>query len=501
MELISTAVWLVVTLLAVVYYYFQRKFSYWKSRGVPYIEPAFPMGNLSWKPSGNFREVFNELYKAKGESPFVGAYFSMSPLVVATDLDFVKDVLVKDFNNFHGRGIYTNEKDDPISAHLFSLDGPKWKSLRMKLSPTFTSGKMKFMFPTIVDVSERFNLALGKMLKGGSDFDLKEILARFTTDVIGTCAFGLECNSLKDPDTEFRKYGRMVFEASKVRSIRRAISRFPKLAAKIHLKTFGKELNDFFLGVVRQTIEHREKNNIRRNDFMDLLIDLKNNETMDDEKKVKLEKLTLEEVTAQAFVFFIAGFETSSTTMMFALYELAVNPEIQEKLRTEINTVYAKHEGRLSYEAIKDMVYLDQVINETLRKYPPVVALQRKTQNDYKVANTKLVIEKGTTVIIPAYEIHHDERYYPNPEKFDPDRFLPEVWKARHPMAFLGFGDGPRNCIGLRFGRMQSRVGLVMLLKNYRFEVSTKTPIPMEFSPITAVLSPVDGMHLKVVKI
>lgn len=111
------------------------------------------------------------------------------------------------------------------------------------------------------------------------------------------------------------------------------------------------------------------------------------------------------------------------------------------------------------------------------------------------------MIEKGTTVIIPAYEIHHDERYYPDPEKFDPDRFLPEVWKARHPMAFLGFGDGPRNCIGLRFGRMQSRVGLVMLLKNYRFEVSAKTPIPMEFSPITAVLSPVDGMHLKVVKI
>lgn len=140
-------------------------------------------------------------------------------------------------------------------------------------------------------------------------------------------------------------------------------------------------------------------------------------------------------------------------------------------------------------------------VTETLRKYPPVPALQRIAQADYKVTNTKLVIEKGTTVMIPAYQIQHDHRYYPNPEKFDPDRFRPELWKARHPMTFLSFGDGPRNCIGLRFGRMQSRVGLAMLLKNYRFEVSKKTPIPMKFSKSGGILSPLDGMHLKITKI
>ncbi|CAD7079519.1 unnamed protein product [Hermetia illucens] len=422
-------------------------------------------------------------------------------MVVATDLDFVKDVLVRDFNSFHGRGFYSNEKDDPISAHLFSLDGPKWRSLRMKLTPTFTSGKMKYMFPSIVEVSERFNQTLGEILNEDSDLDVKEMLTRFTTDVIGTCAFGLECNSLKDPNSDFRKYGRMVFDTSGIKSVKRTIMQLPKLAALLRLAPFNKEMNNFFLGIVRQTIEHREKNNIRRNDFMDLLIDLKNNDTLDDQKKIKLEKLTLEQVTAQAFVFFIAGFETSSTTMMFALYELALHLDIQEKLRYEINAVYTKHGGRLTYEAIKEMVYLEQVINESLRKYPPAVALRRTAQEDYKVANTKLVIEKGTTVVIPAYEIHHDERYYPNPEKFDPDRFLQEVWKTRHPMSFLSFGEGPRNCIGMRFGRMQSRVGLAMLLKHYRFEISEKTPIPIEFSRVTPVLGPTGGMYLKVMKI
>ncbi|XP_037903307.1 probable cytochrome P450 6a18 [Hermetia illucens] len=501
MEIATSAIWLVVTILGIVYFYFKRKFSYWKDRGVAYLEPTFPLGNLSRNSIGNLREVFGKLYNLRGECPFVGGFFLFKPVVVATDLDFVKDVLVKDFNNFHGRGIYVNEKDDPLSGHLFSLDGPKWRSLRMKLSPTFTSGKMKFMFPTIVDVSEQFNQSLGEMLHDNSEIDVKEILSCFTTDVIGTCAFGVECNSLKDPNAVFREYGRKIFQPSKLRALTVVLFRIPKLAAALRLSIFSKEITNFFLGIVNQTIEHREKNNIKRNDFMDLLIGLKNNDTLDEEKKVKLGKLTLEQVAAQAFVFFVAGFETSSTTMMFALYELALNRDIQEKLRSEINTVYEKHGGQLTYEAIKDMVYLDQVINETLRKYPPVTSLQRIAQDNYKVANTKLVIEKGTTVMIPAYQIQHDERYYPNPEKFDPDRFQPEVWKARHPMTFLSFGDGPRNCIGLRFGRMQSRVGLAMLLKNYRFEPSAKTPIPMKFAQRGGILAPVDGMHLKVIKI
>ncbi|XP_037926221.1 probable cytochrome P450 6a20 [Hermetia illucens] len=501
MEFFTSVIWLTVILLGVVYFYFRRKYSYWKNRGVPYIEPTFPLGNLSRKNIGNLREVFEKVYNMREKCPFVGAYFVVKPVAIATDLDFIKDVLVKDFNNFHGRGIHINEKDSPLSAHLFALDGPKWRSLRMKLSPTFTSGKMKYMFPSIVGVSEQFNQTLGEILHDQSDIDVKEILSCFTTDVIGTCAFGVECNSLKDPNAVFREYGRKVLKPSKLRSIALVLARTSKLAATLRLSVFGKDITNFFIGIVRQTIEHREKNNVKRNDFMDLLIDLKNNDTLDEDKKIKLEKLTLEQVAAQAFVFFVAGFETSSTTMMFALYELALNQEIQDKLRTEINTVCAKHGGRLTYEAMNDMVYLGQVVNETLRKHPPVVVLQRVAQDDYKVANTKLVIEKGTTVMVPTYQIQHDERYYPNPEKFDPDRFLPEVCKSRHPMTFLSFGDGPRNCIGLRFGRLQSRVGLAMLLKNYRFEPSEKTPIPKKLLPRGGILASVDRLHLKIIKI
>lgn len=230
MEFFTSVIWLTVILLGVVYFYFRRKYSYWKNRGVPYIEPTFPLGNLSRKNIGNLREVFEKVYNMREKCPFVGAYFVVKPVAIATDLDFIKDVLVKDFNNFHGRGIHINEKDSPLSAHLFALDGPKWRSLRMKLSPTFTSGKMKYMFPSIVGVSEQFNQTLGEILHDQSDIDVKEILSCFTTDVIGTCAFGVECNSLKDPNAVFREYGRKVLKPSKLRSIALVLARTSKLA-------------------------------------------------------------------------------------------------------------------------------------------------------------------------------------------------------------------------------------------------------------------------------
>lgn len=353
---------LLISLISVIYLYFLRKFSYWKDREVKYIEPSIPLGNLPFQRRGQFKELFQKFYDAGRGIPFVGGYFSTQPIIVATSLEFVKDVLVKDFNSFHGRGIYTNEKDDPLSAHLFSLDGSKWRSLRIKLSPTFTSGKMRFMFPTIVEVSNRFNQALKEIVEKDNVIDVKDILARFTTDVIGTCAFGLECNSLKDPNAEFRKYGRLVFEDPLNSIFRRVIMLFPKLAHKLHVIMTRKDVSEFFLGIVKETIEHREQNDVKRNDFMDMLIELKNNDTLDEDNNVKLEKLTFEQVAAQAFVFFIAGFETSSTLMMFSLYEMALNPGIQEKARHQINAVLARHNEKLSYEAVKEMVYIDQIV-------------------------------------------------------------------------------------------------------------------------------------------
>ncbi|CAD7079475.1 unnamed protein product [Hermetia illucens] len=430
-----------------------------------------------------------------------------TPAVIATDLDFIKDVLIRDFNYFTDRGVPHNEKIDPLTGNLFALDGQKWRTLRTKLSPTFTSGRMKFMFPTVLEVADRFIETLGELLQTQKTLEVKDLLARFTTDVIGTCAFGIQCNSLKDPNAEFRMYGRKQLENPPHGPLVMALmNMFPKISDMLRLTRAHRDVTKFFMDIVRETVDFREKNNIRRNDFMDLLIQLKNHATLEGEDHESVEskiidKLTLEELAAQAFIFFVGGFETSSSTLTLTLYELSKHQDIQDKCRAEINRVLEKYNGKLSYEAMNEMHYVEQTVLETLRKYPILPVILRQCINDYQVRGTKVVIEKGTPVQIPAYAIHHDPEIYPDPEKFDPDRFLPENVKLRHSVAFLSFGDGPRNCIGLRFGKMQSRIGLIMLLKSYRFHLSSKSPDPLVFSKKSFLLAPVGGMHLDVEKV
>lgn len=351
--------------------YFKKQFNYWSSRNVPSLEPSIPMGNLGGVGTKlHFAELTSKVYEQfKRGHQFAGFYYMNLPSVITIDLDLVKNILVKDFSSFHQRGIYYNEKADPLSGHLFNLDGQKWREFRTKLSPTFTSGKMKMMFPTILKSTADLRAKLTQLAENKIVCDTNDICARFTADVIGSCAFGFECSCLTTENAEFMKESTRILDYSS--PMRKFLlffqNSFPKIAKLINMRVFDKQSERFFRSIMNDTISHRDKSQVERNDFMQLLLHIHRSGVVkassSDEKDVDVGKMSFDEMLAQAFVFFVAGFETTSTSMTFALYELAYNQDIQNAARSEAKQIYEKYGNKFTYEGVLEMNYIGQVID------------------------------------------------------------------------------------------------------------------------------------------
>uniref|UniRef100_A0A1I8NRZ3 Cytochrome P450 n=1 Tax=Stomoxys calcitrans TaxID=35570 RepID=A0A1I8NRZ3_STOCA len=487
--------WLIIfwTFLSTSLSYLKVKYNYWDLRGIKQLKPHFIWGNLAKLKSLDHRYFMQEIYEAfHKQAKVAGAYIFTKPIAVILDLEVVKTLLIKDFDKFSTRLVYHNDKDI-LSRSLFNLEGAEWKPLRNTFSPTFSLEKMKFIFPTIKRIAENCLQAYEKCLEEAEDLNVTELNTRYVTDGTGEVLLGLECNSLEDPNVEFRQVCRKMFRRSNF-NIRWHI--FKHTYVNI-MKYFGHKnishcIETFFRDTVCTNIKAREQQAIVRHDFVDILLEMKTTTDMN---------LSYEDLASQLLIFFVASFETSSATMSNALFELARHTQIQEKLRKEILKVLASRDNELSYEALMEMKYLDQVINETLRLYAPLSYLQRIASEDYQIPHTDIILDKGTEVFIPVRAIHYDAEIFKNPHEFQPERFSTHEVAQRHPQAFLGFGDGPRNCIGMLYGRIQVKLCLVMLLRHFRFTHSQKTCQEIEFSNHQFGTVPAADIYLKVEKL
>lgn len=356
------------------YLYLQYTYNYWNYRNVPSEKPLPLLGNMKGMGSKyHFRDIHQRIYNQfKGKTPFAGMYMFLKHVAFIIDLDLVKQVLVKDFAFFSDRGVFSNVKDEPLTGHLFCLEGKAWRSMRHKLTPVFTSRKMKRMFGMVVEVGHQLAIAMDEIVKTATEsndaVEIKELCACYTTDVISTCAFGVECNSLNNPDAEFRAKGRMIFGKPRhCQLITSFLFNNPKIASTLRFKVLHDEVSYFFMKAFKKNVDYRLKNGIKRNDFMDQLIELhaQKEEEARQSNGIDLSKgLTIEQMAAQSFVFFVAGFETSSSTIAFCLYELALQPEIQQRLRDEIESVLKEQpNGELTDIALGQMKYLNQVLS------------------------------------------------------------------------------------------------------------------------------------------
>jgi len=266
-------------ILAAIYIYIKSSYSYWTKLGIPISNPIVPFGDFFEQVIRNssFQNEITKLYKTFKGNRYVGLYGMGKRILLVRDIGLIRDILVKDFSHFHDRGMNISEKGNPLDQHLFSLTGAKWRNMRVKLTPTFTSGKMKMMFGTMVDCGKELKDVLLKTARKGEAIEMKDILARYATDIIASCAFGIQCNCLQNPDAEFRIWGRKIF----LRTRRTMIFRFLSLLMPSLIRRFGlsftpTDISNYFIKMVSETVEYREKNGVQRNDFMQLMIQLKN---------------------------------------------------------------------------------------------------------------------------------------------------------------------------------------------------------------------------------
>lgn len=177
MELVHILIAFVVGLLGLIYAYFKYSFTYWQSKGVEFVEPIFPYGSIKGFATKYHSSEFMQIIynKFKASTRFVGLYIFARPAILIHDLELIKHVLIKDFEHFTDRGMYYNKEEDPLSAHLFAIDGPEWRILRPKLTSTFTSGKMKFMFPTVVEIGDRLRECLFNIVQQNDELEIKDI--------------------------------------------------------------------------------------------------------------------------------------------------------------------------------------------------------------------------------------------------------------------------------------------------------------------------------------
>ncbi|KAK0405383.1 hypothetical protein QR680_017959 [Steinernema hermaphroditum] len=470
--------------------YLKYKKTYWKRRGIPGPPTNLFLGNIPdmARPP---QEVDVEWKQEYGR--IFGTYMFGAADLTVCDISMVKQIMCTDFANFVDRPQFLpyNSKDKTclFQNSLNSREGEEWKELRHQLTPAFTTGKIKNIIPLFNKCARIYLQVLDDHHKQNKPVDLNVVNHRLTMDTISQAAFGVDVHSQTSEKNPFMEHASSFFTDMPLTLT--FIWLFPNILMKFQQYT-GMQIvlpksHNFFLDILNSLYEKRFKNKelSKSADFYEFILQALSKEhreavdPSDSSPNTKsYEKI---EINAQAFLFLLAGYETTAFTLTAAFYLLALNPEAQEKARSEARRV-VPGDSDVFYEQVSQLQYIDQVISETLRMYTAGPRIWRMCTQSTQVGD--YFIEKGTSITIPVNLLHYDEELYPDPHHFNPDRFSAEGKAERNPLAFLGFGAGPRNCIGARFAQIQMKILIAVVLRRFKLSVSEDAPRhPLKMNP------------------
>ncbi|XP_063284879.1 cytochrome P450 3A8-like [Pelobates fuscus] len=452
-------------------------YQFFKKYGIPGPKPLPFIGTSLENKKGLF-EFDMECFKKYGR--VWGFYDGRKPVLAVLDPVIIKYILVKECYT-----IFTNRRNfglnGPLKVAVSTAEDEQWKRIRSILSPTFTSGKLKKMFPLVKQYGDLLVQNLQQKIERKEPLNMKDIFGGYSMDIVLSTSFSVKVDSINNPNDPFVTNAMKMFNFSFLNPLFLLTVICPFLVPlldKMNFCFFPLSVLNFYMDAIKKIKKERYNNKQSDQvDFMQLMIDSQNKENQSTEDESHgCKELTDTELMAQALIFIIAGFETTSNTMTFLAYNIATNPDVQTKLQQEIDTFFP-NKAPPTYDAVMQMEYLDMVINETLRLYPATGRIERVCKKTSNING--LTIPQGVVTVIPLYALHRDPDNFPEPEEFRPERFSKEN-KENLDYVFLPFGSGPRNCIGMRFALMNVKLAFVTLIQNFTFRTCSETPIPLE---------------------
>jgi len=487
---------LLLTLLIYWYTDRKRKFKILSDFGYNVPPTNFIFGNLldlakdDLRTQERWMEEYGEEIGEKG-GKILGWYRGPSPAIWTTSPEFLKEVFIKDAENFIDRPMLDRSDNIP---HLLSLKGKDWKRTRSTLAPTFSSAKMKRMSDIMHGTVQTLISIIGNKVEKRENIDFNEVFQRLTLETIGKCALGMEVDCQLDSEDKLLKMVRAALDRQ-IDTTVIVCSCFPaleSLIAWIFRKRGRKRTNQVILDKCREVLNQRRAfpPSPVPVDALQLCIDAAGTEG----------KISDDEIVAQELIFILAGYETTAACLNFTTYLLAKHQHVQDKLREEINSKFDEN-TKANYDNVTQLEYLDTILSESMRLYPPIpLHIGRWAGKERTICGK--TIPQGTGVLAATWALHHHPGFWKDPWKFDPSRFAPENRDKIVEMTYMPFGDGPRNCIGRRFALMEAKMALVEVFRKYHVSECSMTPDPLPVRNKGLTLAPQgDKLWLKAEKL
>ncbi|XP_003740908.1 cytochrome P450 3A28 [Galendromus occidentalis] len=404
-------------------------------------------------------EVLNRWAKQYG--PVFGHYIGDVPVLNICDPDMVKEVFVKSVSIFRERPPVPLSQY-PVDQTLLLVPHQRWKRVRVMLSPAFSASKLKFMMNLMNQSAETLLGVIAKYARTREAVCFFDLSQKVTLDVIARCALATKINCLHDDKDKFLNDVRGFLANSDHLAYHLALGLpiIERLLLVISRFTSSYALMTGLMENIHEVVKSRRDRGVRMEDMIQLMMDAAESGS---------DRITDDEIAANAFLFLVGGYETTAITTTMASFLLSKHPDEQEKLYAEISAVWNTDEA-LNYEQVSKLKQTEAFLLETLRMYSPVITMVSRL-GDQEIKLGGHTIPGGVRIQAAVSSIHMNEKFWPEPEKFSPERFLDN--HASSQPHYLAFGAGAKMCLGKRFALLEMKITLAHILKHFELKLAT----------------------------